>query len=166
MTSRRIAVPLGLVALSLLLAACGSSGSSKNGSSGSQPTASSAGFPSPNGKSMLQIKKSLGPGPVLAPTVSVVSPGRDRYGFGLFDRARKQIAEAPVALYVERSGSSKVSGPFLARDLPLTVKPAFPSETVAKDPKAAKSLYVADLRIKAAGNYAVLGVAKLDGRLV
>ena len=39
-----------------------------------------------------------------------------------------------------------VSGPFLARDLPLVVKPAFQSETVAKDPQAAKSLYVADLR--------------------
>jgi predicted small secreted protein len=166
MTRRRIAVPLGLIALSLLLAACGSSGAGKNASGGSQPTASSADFPSPKGKSMLQIKKSLGPGPVLAPTVSVVSPGRDRYGFGLFDRARKQISEAPVALYVERSGSSKVSGPFLARDLPLVVKPAFQSETVAKDPQAAKSLYVAELRVKQAGNYAVLGVAKLDGRLV
>jgi hypothetical protein len=166
MSSRRIAVPLGLAVLSLLLAACGS-GSGKNASgSSTQPLAKSADFPSPKGKSLLQLKKGLGPGPVLAPTVSVVMPGRDRYGFGLFDRARKQIAEAPVALYVERSGSSTVSGPFVARDLPLTVKPAFQSETVAKDPDAAKSLYVADLRIKQAGNYAVMGVAKLDGRLV
>src|SRR3954466_15858126 len=166
MSPRPITVPLGLLGLSLLLAASGSS-SGKNGSgSSTQPLATSADFPSPKGKSLLELKKSLGPGPVLAPTVSVVMPGRDRYGFGLFDRARKQIAEAPVALYVERSGSTKVSGPFLARDLPLTVKPAFQSETVAKDPQAAKSLYVADLRIKGAGNYAVLGVAKLDGRLV
>jgi hypothetical protein len=59
-----------------------------------------------------------------------------------------------------------VSGPFLARDLPLAVKPAFRSETVAKDPDAAKSLYVADLRVKKPGDYALLGVAKLDGRLV
>jgi hypothetical protein len=166
MTTRRIAVPLGLLALSLLLAACGSSGSSKGADNTSQPLATSADFPAPKGKSLLEIKRSLGPGPVLAPTVSVVAPGRDRYGFGLFDRARKQISEAPVALYVERSGSRKVAGPFLAHDLPLAVKPAFQSETVAKDPQAAKSLYVADLRVKNAGNYAVLGVAKLDGRLV
>jgi hypothetical protein len=98
--------------------------------------------------------------------VSIVGTGKDRYGFGLFDRARKQIAQTPVALYVERSGSRKVSGPFLARDLPLDVKPAFRSETVAKDPDAAKSLYVADLAVKNPGDYAVLGVAKLDGRLV
>jgi hypothetical protein len=67
---------------------------------------------------------------------------------------------------VEKSGTRKVSGPFLARDLPLSVKPAFQSETVAKDPDAAKSLYVADLRVKKPGDYALLGVAKLDGRLV
>ncbi|MEA2440762.1 MAG: hypothetical protein QOH76_2186 [Thermoleophilaceae bacterium] len=166
MTARRTLAALGLFALSLLLTACGSSGSGKDSTSSAQPPATSADFPSPNGKSLLEIKRGLGPGPVLAPTVSVVGAGADRYGFGLFDRARKQIAQARVALYVERSGSRKVSGPFLARDLPLEVKPAFQSETVAKDPDAAKSLYVADLRIKKAGDYAVLGVAKLDGRLV
>jgi hypothetical protein len=158
---------LPLVALSMLVAACGNSSSgSGGGSSSAAPPASSADFPSPKGKSLLQLKAGLGPGPVLAPTVSIVNPGRDRYGFGLFDRARKQIAQAPVALYVERSGSSKVSGPFLARDLPLDVKPAYQSETVAKDPTAAKSLYVTTLKVKKPGDYAVLGVAKLDGRLV
>jgi hypothetical protein len=166
MNPRRIAVPLSLLALALLLGACGGSSGGNGASNAAQPTASSADFPSPQGKSLLQLKKSLGPGPVLAPTVSIVMPGRDRYGFGLFDRARKQIAQAPVALYVERSGSSAVSGPFVARDLPLTVRAPFRSETVAKDPDAAKSLYVTELRVKKAGNYAVLGVAKLDGRLV
>jgi hypothetical protein len=166
MTPRRLVAALGLVALSLLVTACGSSGGSKDNASAAQPPATSADFPSPKGRSLLELKQGLGPGPVLAPTVSVLGTGKDRYGFGLFDRARKQIAQAPVALYVEKSGSRKVSGPFLARDLPLEVKPAFQSETVAKDPEAAKSLYVADLHIKQAGDYAVLGVAKLDGRLV
>src|SRR3954468_988714 len=163
----RLPLALLLAALSaVLLSACGGSDSGDGGASASQPPASSADFPSPKGKSLLEIKRGLGPGPVLAPTVSVVNPGRDRYGFGLFDRARKQIAQAPVALYVEKSGTRKVSGPFLAHDLPLSVKPAFQSETVAKDPDAAKSLYVADLHVKKPGDYALLGVAKLDGRLV
>ena len=105
MTVRRIAAPLGLLTLCLLIGGCGSSASDKGSASASQPLATSADFPSPKGKSLLEIKHGLGPGPVLAPTVSVVSPGRDRYGFGLFDRARKQIAQAPVALYVERSGT-------------------------------------------------------------
>jgi hypothetical protein len=166
MSRPAIAAALPLMAISLLAGGCGSSSSGKESSSASQPPASSADFPSPKGKSLLELKRGLGPGPVLAPTVSLVNPGRDRYGFGLFDRARKQIAQAPVALYVEKSGTRKVSGPFLARDLPLSVKPAFQSETVAKDPDAAKSLYVADLRVKTPGDYALLGVAKLDGRLV
>jgi len=160
----RLAV-LALAAVAF--AGCNSSSDSSDKSdSSATPPASSADFPSPKGRSLLELRQGLGPGPVLAPTVSIVGTGKDRYGFGLFDRARKQIAQAPVALYVEKSGSRVVHGPFLARDLPLSVKPAFQSETVAKDPDAAKSLYVADLGVKKAGDYAVLGVAKLDGRLV
>jgi hypothetical protein len=132
----------------------------------SQPAATSDDFPSAKGRSLLQIRRGLGPGPVLAPTVSLIGVGNVRYGFGLFDRARKQIAQTPIALYVERQGSTKVSGPFLARDLSLAVKPPYQSETVAKDPDAAKSLYVARIRIPRPGDYAVIGVAKLDGRLV
>jgi hypothetical protein len=167
MSARRALAAASVTALAVGLAACGSgSGSRKSQASAAQPLASSADFPSPKGKSLLEIKHGLGPGPVLAPTVSVVSPGKDRYGFGLFDRARKQIAQSPVALYVERSGSRTVLGPFLAHDLPLTVKPPYQSETVAKDPDAAKSLYAAELAIKKPGDYGVLAVAKLDGRLV
>jgi hypothetical protein len=158
-----------VAALPFLLSACGSTSGSRSGSNSpnaSQPAATSADFPSAKGKSLLAIKRGLGPGPVLAPTVSILGTGMDRFGFGLFDRARKQIAQTPVALYVERSGSSKVTGPFVAHDLPLTVKPPFQSETVVKDPDAAKSLYVTDIKIPRPGDYAVLGVAKLDGRLV
>ncbi len=170
MTSRHAPAAVAfaaVAALSFLVSACGSTpGASTNAANAQQPAAKSADFPSPKGKSLLEIQHGLGPGPVLAPTVSVLRAGRDRYGFGLFDRAHKQIAQTPVALYVERSGSTKVTGPFLARDLPLDVKPPFQSETVAKDPTAAKSLYVANIRIPRPGDYAVLGVAKLDGRLV
>jgi hypothetical protein len=161
-------VLVAVAALSFLLSACGTtgSGSGTNSADVSAPPSSPSDFPSPKGKSLLEIRRGLGPGPVLAPTVSVLGTGTDRYGFGLFDRARKQIAQTPVALYVERSGSTKVSGPFIAHALPLDVKPPFQSETVAKDPTAAKSLYVADIKIPRPGDYAVLGVAKFDGRLV
>lgn len=160
------ALSLAFAALSFSLAACGGSGSAGTASDAILPPRSSADFPSPKGRTLLQIRAGLGPGPVLAPTVSVLGPGRDRYGFGLFDRGRRQIAQTPVALYVERSGSTKVIGPFRARDLPLGAKPPFESETAAKDPEAAKSLYVTDLVLRSPGDYEVLGVAKLDGRLV
>ena len=164
MDRRSLSALLLAATFSMALVACGDSGSSKSGSS--PPAATAADFPTTAGKSLLEIKRGLGAGPVLAPTVSVVGTGTDRYGFGLFDRARKQISETPVALYLERQGSTQVEGPFLARDLSLSVKPPFQSETVAKDPDAAKSLYVADIKIPRPGDYAVLGVAKLDGRLV
>jgi hypothetical protein len=46
------------------------------------------------------------------------------------------------------------------------VKPAFRSETVSRDPDAAKSLYVSSVAFPKAGDYALLGVVKLDDRFV
>jgi hypothetical protein len=161
-----VAALTAAAATSLGLAACGGSGSSSGTTTPVQPVATAAQFPSAKGKTLADIRKTLGPGPVLAPTVSVLTPGRDRFGFGLFDRSRKQIAMAPVAIYIEAQDSGKVSGPYLARDLALDVKPAFRSQTVSRDPTAAKSLYVTDVKFPKAGNYALLGVVKLDDRLV
>jgi hypothetical protein len=159
-----------LVALLLIafgLTACGSdSGSNTNDTVAPVPSASE--FPPVKGKSMLQIYNQLGAGgPVLAPTVEQLVPGRNRYGFALFTVARKQIGGVPVALYVQRQGSKKTVGPFVARDLNLAVAPPYRSETVARDPQAAKSLYVVPkLPLGKPGTYAVMAVAKLDGRLV
>src|SRR4051795_13229848 len=155
-----------LLALGIGLAACGSSNGDDPSVSRSQPTPSAAEFPAPRGKSMLELKRGLGAGPVLAPTVQQLDPGKQRYGFALFTTARKQISRIPVALYIARSGSRKLMGPFVARDEDLSVAPPFQSETVAKDPDAAKSLYVSHVPFPKPGTYAVLGVAKLDGRLV
>src|SRR3954449_209932 len=69
-------------------------------------------------------------------------------------------------VFVARSRSPNVEGPFVSRDESLPVAPPYQSETVAKDPQAAKSLYVTHLPLKKPGAYAVMGVAKLDGRLV
>jgi hypothetical protein len=163
---RRIYVMPLLAVLVLGLSACGGSSSDDSNDAGSQPTPSASDFPSPKGKSMLELKRGLGAGPVLAPTVQQLDPGRQRYGFALFTTARKQISGIPVALYIAPSGSRKLSGPYVARDESLTVAAPFRSETVAKDPDAAKSLYVSHIPFKKPGTYAVMGVAKLDGRLV
>jgi hypothetical protein len=165
MTTRLIPVAL-LVASACALAACGGSGDGGSRSSDSQPILSAAEFPAPKGKSMQELRHGLGPGPVLAPTVQEIVPGKERYGFALFTTGRKQISDIPVALYLERSGSAKVTGPFVARDTQLKVAPPYQSETVAKDPDAAKSLYVSHIPFPKSGNYAVMAVAKLDGRLV
>src|SRR4051795_1333557 len=104
-------------------------------------------------------------GPALAPTGSDLVPGKQRYGFALFTTERKQISGVPVAVYAQKQGSTKVLGPFPAQDLKLTVAPPYQSETVAKDPSAAKTLYVSHIALPTAGAYAVMGVAKMDGKL-
>jgi hypothetical protein len=154
-----------LVLAALILSACGGS-KAKSGAAADQPAPNPADFPQVQGQTMSQLRQKLPPGPALAPTVTILEPGQNRFGFGLFSVARKQIAQAPVAIYVQRSGSTETTGPYVARDLSLAVSPPFQSETVAKDPDAAKSLYVAHPMFKKPGVYAVMAVAKLDGRLV
>ena len=124
-------------------------------------------FPEAGGKTIAQLRAEVGAeGPVLSPSVSQLEPGKGRFGFGLFDRARAQIADAPVAVYVARAGGDAVLGPFPARYESMKVKPQFQSRSVASDPDAAKSLYVSEIDFPKAGRYDVLGVARLDGRLV
>ncbi len=153
--------------LALPLAACGGSDEGSGESEQVAPTPSPAEFPQPTGRSMMQMYNEIGSGgPVLAPTGRQLVPGKQRYGFALFTTARKQISGVPVALYVQRSGSTKVLGPFVARDLKLEVAPPYQSETVSRDDDAAKTLYVSEIELPKPGGWAVMAVAKLDGRLV
>ena len=157
-----------LVALAIaLLVALAGCGDDDDGSSKQPPVARAQDFPKANGKTIAELRKGLGPGPVVAPAVSVLQPGRDnRFGFGLFDRSRKQIADAPVALYVAPADGGKAVGPLLARYESLKVKPQYQSQTVKSDPDAAESVYVADVPFTREGQWEVLGVVKLDDRLV
>ena len=73
-------------------------------------------------------------GPILAPSVAVLKPGRNRFGFALFDVSRKQLNAAKVAVYVASADGSGVKGPYPVRDESLAVSPAYRSQTTAKDP--------------------------------
>jgi hypothetical protein len=164
----RFAAACGAALLALPLAACGSGSSDKSDGSSKPPAvATPQSFPSPAGKTISEIRRGLGPGPVLAPAVSILTPGENRFSFGLFDRARRQISQAPTAIYVAPvDAPDKVEGPILAQDYRLDVNPRFRSKTVSSDPNAAQSVYVAGIKFPQPGNYAVLAVAKLDDRLV
>jgi hypothetical protein len=168
--ARRCAGAAALVAAVALAGCGGDNGGEKSGAT--EPVvAKPADFPR-GGKALQELTRGLGAGPVLAPSVQMLDPGRDRFGFGLFDRARKQITGVPVALYVapasagQVSRKAKVAGPYLARYESLAVKPAFQSKTVANDPDAARALYVADIPFRKPGYYAVIGILRLDDRLV
>ena len=114
------------------------------------------------------LQASASEGPILAPAVSLLHSGAtpNRFGFALFDSARKQLTGAQVAVYTARRDGSGVRGPFVARDESLAVKPAFQSRTTAADPDAAKAIYVADLPFAKGGKPVVTAMARLDGRLV
>jgi hypothetical protein len=131
------------------------------------PPARAQDFPRPRGRKIAQLRRTLGAagGPILAASVSQLEPGWDRFGFGLFDRARAQIADAPAAVYVSRAGGLAL-GPYPARWEPLSAERRFVSRTVASDPDAAKGVYVARPRFPKPGVYHVLGVVRLDQRLV
>lgn len=163
---RRLPLPLPLALIAALgLAACGGDGGSDDSAEAPPPPAKAADFPK-GGKTVAALRKQAsGAGPVLAPTQSQLSPGQNRYGFALFDRARAQIADVPVALYVAPAGG-KTSGPVVAKWESLKVPAQFQSRSTADDPDAAKAIYAAQLKFPKAGRYEVVAIAKLDGRLV
>jgi len=156
-----------VTALLLPLALVGCGGGDKDSSGAAPPPAKPADFPKAAGKTLAELTQGLpAGGPVLAPSVSQLEPGRNRFGFGLFDRARRQLTDTPAALYVARSRGGRARGPFRARYESLEVRPQFESQTVQQDPDSADSVYVADLTFDRAGQYDVIGMVRLDDRLV
>jgi hypothetical protein len=162
----RVRVPalLLLAVLVLPLSACG--GEDDDGTESPPPPPSPSEFPSAKGKTFEELRRELGPGPVLSPSVSVLQPGKNRFGFGLFDRARKQIADAPAAVYYAPAEGGRVRGPYPARYESLEVEPQFQSRTVANDPDAAQSVYVAELPFRKPGSYRAMAAVNLDDRLL
>ena len=155
-----------LAAAAAVLAGCGGGGMGANRGAGTPQVPTAQPWPRPGTRTLAQLRAGLAPGPRLATSVSVLEPGTDRVAFALFDRARRQIADTPTALYIARADGTGVRGPIRARYAPLTVKPQFRSRTTAQDPDSANSIYVADAEFPAPGRYLVLGVARLDQRLV
>lgn len=156
--------PLLAAALAAALSACG--GDERQKAERPPVVPAPQGFPSPDGRSLQDLRAGLGPGPRLATSVSVLEPGRDRVAFALFDRARRQIGDTPTALYTARADGSDLRGPFKARYLPLEVAPRFRSRTTTGDADSAHSIYVAHAAFRQPGEYRLLGVAQLDNRLV
>ena len=164
--TRTIALAALLLVLSAFAAAgCGDSDDDEGGEA-APPPAKAEDFPDPAGKTIAELREGLGAGPVLSPSVSLLEPGANRFGFGLFDRARKQIVDAPAAIYVAPLEGGAVRGPFPARYESLEVKPQFQSEGVKADPDSATSVYVSRARFPKPGDYEVLGLVQLDDNLV
>ncbi|HYF25640.1 MAG TPA: thioredoxin family protein [Baekduia sp.] len=165
--SRSALAALAAVLATAFAAGCGDDDAGSTAQPTAPPqTAKAEDFPSVQGKTLGDLQSSMAEGPVLAPTVSVLDQGSNRYAFALFDRARKQISGAQVAVYVANTDGSDLRGPFVARTESMAVKPQFRSRQTASDPDAPKGIYVADLKLRRRGNVAILALVRLDGRLV
>jgi hypothetical protein len=164
---------VGLVAV-LLAATALLAGCSGDGDSGGEPGTETQSvnptvhvkFPEPSKRSLRTTLRRVRQGPILAPSTSLLEPGRNRFGFALFDRGNRQIGGLKVALYVARGLDETAHGPFHARYEKIDVKPQFRSRNSSEDPDSARSLYVADVPFARAGNYLVTAVAQLGDRLV
>ena len=155
------------LACAIALPACGED-EGGNGAEAPAPVAKPEDFPKATGKTLAQLRQEVSAegGPVLAPSVSQFEPGRNRLGFGLFDRARAQIADARAVVYVAPVGGGPARGPFPARYESMKVSGPFQSRSVSEDPDAAGSVYVSEVEFPQAGRYEVLGIVRLDERLV
>ena len=79
----------------------------------------------------------------MAPSVSLLEPGENRFGFALFDRGNRQIGDLDVALYVARGIDETAHGPFEADYGGSRSSSEFHSRNSAQDPDSARSIYVA-----------------------
>ena len=154
-------VSLALLALCMAASGCGSANSNL------APAAKVSDFPAATGKRLRALVAGLPQnGPIFAASVSVLRVGSNRVGFALFDVSRKQITTAEAALYVtDGAGRTVTGGPYPAHEESLSVAPAFQSQTVASDPNAAHSVYVAQVPIPRAGRWQLVALVRVGGRL-
>jgi hypothetical protein len=153
----------------LVLGGCGSDGGDDSAATdgGAPPRAAeTAGFPSPASRSLRELIRNLPSGPELAPSVSMLLKGRNRFAFGLFDRGNRQIADLKVAVYASRGLDEPARGPYVARFEPIELSKRFVSRQTVDDPDAARSVYVSELPLSGSGGYTVAAVAEFDKRFI
>jgi hypothetical protein len=125
------------------------------------------GFPSAQGRTLEEIVESnpIDNGIVVSPTGAVFERGRNRLGFGVFTASGMQISDAEMAIYAAPSGGGRAEGPFPTKIESLQTPPEFESKTVARDPDAAKVVYVANAPLDRAGSWDLLALIKQGNEL-
>jgi hypothetical protein len=166
-TRLRIPLVAALMLAAIGVGGCGGKGGSDGSADEAPPRlARTINFPKPLHRSFRELIGNMLQGPVLAQSTPVLEPGKNRFGFALFDRGNRQIGDLEVVLYFSRALDETAHGPYPARYEPIKVKPQFQSQTSAEDPDAARAVYVSNVKFPSAGSYLVSAVARLDRKLV
>ena len=159
-----VAAALLAASLALGVAGCGGRDAARDFADLPSPPASE--FPSAGRRSLDQVVRSAHAhrsNLLVSPTGHVYTPGRNRFGFGVFTASLDQVTDAVVALYAAPVGGGKAAGPFPARLESLRVKPRFQSQTTRADPDAAKAVYVSDVNFAHGGSWYVIALFHEDG---
>lgn len=165
---RRLLLPLaaGLLAAAAVLAGgCGSSDRS-SGATPPAPAAKPADFPRGDGRTFNDFRSRYPEQLAIAIGASIMRDGTNRVPFLVLDKGARPITNAPVALYTVRNDGTGVRGPFLARETPFDIKPAYLSRTTLSDPDQRRKFFVADVPFRGKKPQAVFGMVRQDGRLV
>lgn len=157
-----------LLAAAVALSACGGSVEGGSAPAPPQPTAATtAVFPSAEGKTLQDLIAGLPTGAILnVSSFSGQRVGRNRLAFVIVDRANKQIDVSEVAVYTARSDGTELRGPFRARKESLDVEAPYRSRQTASDLASGDTFYVADAVYGSRGPHVAVGLVRLDGRLV
>jgi len=155
--------------LALALASCGSDDDGGTAAAPPEPPAAApADFPPAQGKTLTQLTEGLEQAAILAPSSAASQkPGSDnRFGFIVVDVANKQIEVSDVAVYTARPDGTGLRGPFAARRESLDVAAPYRSAQTASDLANGKTFYVAEPSYAGSGKHAVIGLARIGGKLV
>jgi hypothetical protein len=171
--ARVVLACLAVVILPLVLSACGmgTDGAHERRLSALPPVTMDADVPEDFPKvgeraTALAKFANLPAGPVLAPLVTHLTKGANRFAFSLVDAGHQDVTADDVALYTVGRNGRTVEGPYPARRESLRVDPEFESETTSEDADAPRAFYVTTLPLERRGAHKVIAVARLDKRLV
>ena len=179
MPRRPASLALLATTLALATAGCGGSGSAqdpvdrvpeKGGTrqavrAATQSTA--ADFPATQGRTLQEIADSLdGTGPDAVLASSVFTVGRNRLAFGAIDGSTNKFVYGKTAVYVAQGPGGEAKGPFPAPADLLLTKPAFRSRQAAAEGDLFAAVYAADVPFDKTGNWDVLTVSRIDGKLI
>ena len=146
------------LAAALTLAACGSSSDETATDQAAAPATSE--FPPADGQNVVDFAESIGVTHdiVVSPAGQTYEPGKNRFGFGVFNPDASEIDDADIALYAAHGPNEPAEGPFPARIESLKTEPSFASQTAAAE--TVTVAYVADMTFDKPGEWRLTAAIK------